>query len=92
MVAKTILGLEPVLGAFGIGVVLSKVDNEIKITKEDILSEDYDWVEEIYKIEWKCTCGNIAYNYNVRELEAGEDPECPHCHRIIHTMDNRNWG
>ncbi|MBU1202832.1 cation:proton antiporter [Patescibacteria group bacterium] len=28
--AAALLGLEPVLGAFGIGVVLSKVDNEIK--------------------------------------------------------------
>lgn len=62
-----------------------------EITKEEF-GEDYDWVKEIYKNEWKCTCGNVAYNYNVRELEAGEEPECPHCHRIIHTMDNRNWG
>lgn len=66
-------------------------DYENPISKEEIL-EEWKFVKEIYKSEWKCTCGKLAYNHNIRRLEAGVDLECPYCHKIIHTMDNRNWG
>ena len=67
-------------------------DYEHLIPKGELMSENYDWVEEIYKHTWKCICGNTAYNYNVRTAGAGEERYCPYCEHKVHTYDNRNWG
>mgnify|MGYP000867154119 CR=1 FL=1 len=69
-------------------------DYELGPINPDEFAEDYDWCKNIYKYEWKCVCGNTAHMYNVRYGShlVGEEFTCQHCGKVVHTMDNRNWG
>ena len=79
---------------------LKDIDNSIKLYNYNYhislekIHEEYDFVNVIYKYNWKCTCGNLSYHHNIRYPEdlASEAVQCPHCDREINIIDNKTRG